>query len=275
MSAAYQDANTTPGERERIRRQFHTGEIEVVCNIGTLTTGIDWDVRCLILARPTKSEILFVQIIGRALRTAPGKEYALILDHSSTHLNLGMVTDIHHEELDDGRTRVKAKTNMLLPKECPECGALKPPRTRTCPNCGHVTVFVSTIRNAPGKLEELTSQKMPIARTFPNNAATYRMLKHYGQQRGYAPGWSANKYRSLYGKWPRNVDGPSIPPSPELLGWIQDEVRKWAAEKRKNAWRDRAYQAKQAVEAMSPPAVPLPAVTPGTLMSEDDWREFK
>jgi superfamily II DNA or RNA helicase len=33
--------------------------------------GVDWDVRCIILARPTKSEMKFVQIIGRGLRRTP------------------------------------------------------------------------------------------------------------------------------------------------------------------------------------------------------------
>jgi DNA repair protein RadD len=63
--------------------------------------------RCLILARPTKSEMLFVQIIGRALRTAPGKDHALILDHSDTTQRLGFVTDIHHDRLDDGSKEAK------------------------------------------------------------------------------------------------------------------------------------------------------------------------
>ena len=68
-----------------------------------MTTGVDLDVRCIILARPTKSEILYTQIVGRGLRTAEGKQDCLILDHSDTTLRLGFVTDIHHEHLDDGR----------------------------------------------------------------------------------------------------------------------------------------------------------------------------
>src|SRR3954454_16177367 len=105
VPAGYQDAHTPKEERAEIRRKFHSGEIKVVCNVGTLTTGVDWDVRCIILARPTRSEILYVQIIGRGLRTADGKDDCLILDHSDSTLRLGFVTDIHHEKLDDGRHR--------------------------------------------------------------------------------------------------------------------------------------------------------------------------
>ena len=105
ISTGYIDAYTPAPNRKEIARQFHAGEIRVVCNVGCLTTGIDWDVRCIILARPTKSEILFVQMIGRGLRVASTKADCLILDHSDNHLRLGFVTDIHHDELDDGREK--------------------------------------------------------------------------------------------------------------------------------------------------------------------------
>jgi superfamily II DNA or RNA helicase len=105
VRCGYVDAYTTADEREEIRRQFHAGEIEIVTNVGCLTTGIDWDVRAIILARPTKSEMLFVQMIGRGLRTADGKTDCLILDHSDNHARLGFSDDIHHDELDDGRVR--------------------------------------------------------------------------------------------------------------------------------------------------------------------------
>jgi superfamily II DNA or RNA helicase len=86
VSTGYIDAYTPSKEREDIHRKFQDGQNRIVCNVGCLTTGIDWDVRCIILARPTKSEMLFVQIIGRGLRPAEGKEDCLILDHSDTHL---------------------------------------------------------------------------------------------------------------------------------------------------------------------------------------------
>ena len=124
IPCAYQDAHTSSADRADIKRGFHAGTYKVVANIGTLTTGVDWDVRCLQLARPTKSEMLFVQIVGRCLRTAPGKEHALILDHTDTTARLGMVTEIHHEALDDGRMKAKAAPAAKLPplpKPCPLC----------------------------------------------------------------------------------------------------------------------------------------------------------
>src|SRR5215469_8131652 len=103
VETAYVDCFTSVDDRKEIARRFHAGIVKVVRNVGVLTTGIDWDVRCIILSRPTKSEILFVQMIGRGLRTADGKSDCLILDHSDNHTRLGFVTDISYDELHDGR----------------------------------------------------------------------------------------------------------------------------------------------------------------------------
>lgn len=59
VRCGYLDGTNTRDEREEVRKQFASGALEVVCNVGVLSTGIDWDVRCIILARPTKSEMLY------------------------------------------------------------------------------------------------------------------------------------------------------------------------------------------------------------------------
>ena len=104
VPAEYVDCYTPNDERERIFRRFDAGTTRIICNVGTLTTGFDRDVRCIIDAKPTKSEILFVQTIGRGLRTATGKDKLIVFDHAGNHLWLGLVTDIHHEHLDDGKS---------------------------------------------------------------------------------------------------------------------------------------------------------------------------
>jgi superfamily II DNA or RNA helicase len=58
ITAEYIDAYTDAIVRRAIAERFHNGGVEIVRNVGCLTTGIDWDVRCIILARPTKSEML-------------------------------------------------------------------------------------------------------------------------------------------------------------------------------------------------------------------------
>jgi DNA repair protein RadD len=224
ITAEYIDAYTDVMERTAIAKRFHTGEVEVVCNVGCLTTGIDWDVRCIILARPTKSEMLFVQMIGRGLRTADGKEDSLILDHSDNHLRLGFVTDIHHDKLDDGRERQKAepKAAGALPKKCIKCSFLKPPKLLVCPCCGFKPEPKCKVVNENGELVEFSSRSIPKPSNNTERVEFYRQLKHFAVARGYKSGWIAHKYKEKFGHWPSGLDHLApMPPSPATLGWIK------------------------------------------------------
>lgn len=68
-------------ERRGILRAFHAGEVQVVCNAAVLTEGFDEPgVACILIARPTKSQPLYVQMVGRGTRLYPGKPNCLIMD---------------------------------------------------------------------------------------------------------------------------------------------------------------------------------------------------
>ena len=61
--------------------QFKNGDMRVLCNVNLFTEGFDApETDCVILLRPTQSRALWCQMIGRGLRTAPGKTDCLILD---------------------------------------------------------------------------------------------------------------------------------------------------------------------------------------------------
>ena len=75
------EVNGDSTDREEILRSFEKGEIEVLCNSMLLTEG--WDcpsVDCIVCLRPTKIRSLYVQILGRGTRLAPGKKELLVLD---------------------------------------------------------------------------------------------------------------------------------------------------------------------------------------------------
>jgi DNA repair protein RadD len=232
MVTGYIDAFTPSTERERIAAAFHRGDIKVVCNVGCLTTGVDWDVRCIILARPTKSEMLFVQMIGRGLRTADGKADCLILDHSDNHTRLGFVTDIHHDELDDGKpgTKAEPKEPGHLPKKCPSCSFLKPPRMLECPACGFKPEPKCSVVNREGDLIELTDRRTIAAVSQAKDKIRfYQELKCYAGNRGYKPGWIAYKFREKFGHWPNGLEHlPPLDPSPAVLRWIKSRAIAWS-----------------------------------------------
>jgi DNA repair protein RadD len=206
--AEYIDAYTSAADRTAIARRFQGGESEVVCNVGCLTTGVDWDVRAIVLARPTKSEMLFTQMIGRGLRTADGKADCVILDHSDNHLRLGFVTDIHHEKLDDGRERPKAepKAKEALPKKCPKCTFLKPPKTSICPSCGFKPEVKSNVEAKAGELVEFSARGKQRQTKSADRIAFFRELKWIARQRDYKAGWASYKYKERFGDWPNGLD---------------------------------------------------------------------
>lgn len=225
VAAEYIDAYTPAAERTAIAQRFERGEVEVVCNVGCLTTGIDWDVRCIILARPTKSEMLFVQMIGRGLRTADGKDDCLILDHSDNHLRLGFVTDIHHDELDSGNARQKpeAKSKEVLPKKCPKCTFLKLPKMSLCPSCGFKPEPKCDVVNKAGELVEFEARARPVRTTWAERQIFYAELKHFAIMREFKSGWAKHKFKEKFGDWPPRefeIAAP-IKPSQSTLGWIR------------------------------------------------------
>ncbi len=245
ISCGYQDARTPPDERREIKRKFHSGEYRVVSNVGTLTVGIDWEVRCLILARPTRSEMLYQQIIGRALRKAPGKEYAMILDHSDTTQRLGFVTDIFHDHLDDGKPNktVSAEEKKVpLPKECEACSAMRPRNRLPCPNCGNVPEIISGIIEQDGELTELipgmSRKRIPEKDrlyTMEQKARFFAELKFYARARGYKEGWASNKFRDKHGVWPDHSIKHIAPVvySMETAMWIKHTQIAWAKSQRR------------------------------------------
>lgn len=227
IRTAYLDAFTSLEERDAIARDFANGDVEVVCNVGVLTTGVDWDVRCIILARPTKSEILYTQIIGRGLRTANGKDHCLILDHSNTTLRLGFVTDIHHTELDSGKPKLKkdqAEPKEKLPKECPKCAFLRPPKTRECPACGFVAEAVADVDQMDGELAELRRDGTRNRKEFSlaEKQEFYDELYGYAMEYGYKQGWAYWSYKDKFGVAPPSGMKPTPrSPSPSTRSWIK------------------------------------------------------
>jgi len=77
---------TTPREeRETILAQFAKGQISVIVNVGVLTEGFDEpSLEAIIIAKPTRSTLLYTQIVGRGTRLFEGKEHCIIIDIADT-----------------------------------------------------------------------------------------------------------------------------------------------------------------------------------------------
>jgi DNA repair protein RadD len=123
---------TAKADRDRIVRDFKAGKITALCSMGVLTTGFNAPlVDLIVMARPTGSTGLYVQILGRGMRLYPGKKDALILDFAR---NIE-----RHGTLDSVAPRTPGNGEGIAPvKECPECASMVHASRLECPDCGYV-----------------------------------------------------------------------------------------------------------------------------------------
>lgn len=108
-------SGTTPSkQREQILADFKAGKIDVVTNVGVLTTGFDFpELDCVVLGRPTMSLALYYQMVGRGVRTAPGKEKMILVDACGNVEKFGKVETYHISAERPGMHRLYADKQPL------------------------------------------------------------------------------------------------------------------------------------------------------------------
>ena len=79
--------------RGEVYEAFNDGELDAMVTVQVLTEGADFP-RCdaVVMARPTRSQTLYSQMVGRALRLYPGKDDALVLDLAGVTRDMSLVT---------------------------------------------------------------------------------------------------------------------------------------------------------------------------------------
>jgi superfamily II DNA or RNA helicase len=124
VPAAMVCGETPRDERLHIFDEYRRGRLQVMTNAMVLTEGFDMpQASCAVIARPTQSQPLYVQMVGRVLRPFPGKTDALILDVVGASANNKLMTLI---DLEPG----------LFPdlKPCDDCERI--PCICPCEACG-------------------------------------------------------------------------------------------------------------------------------------------
>ncbi|KAK6063330.1 DEAD/DEAH box helicase [Seiridium cupressi] len=92
IDARFVTGDTPKVERSELLEAFKAGKFPVLVNCGVFTEGTDIpNIDCIILARPTRSRNLLVQMIGRGMRLHQGKSNCHIIDMVSS-LETGIVT---------------------------------------------------------------------------------------------------------------------------------------------------------------------------------------
>jgi len=160
---------TTPTEvRKGILARHKSGETTGICNCGVLTEGYDDPtIECVIIARPTKSFGLYLQMSGRGLRPSEptGKKNLLLLDHASCYNEHGGPDEPVAWSLDPGKPaaqvddKVREESTIMTQWVCGLCRFVNQ-AGNYCASCGmrKTTNAIAPVV-AQGKLTEVTDQK--------------------------------------------------------------------------------------------------------------------
>ncbi len=218
----YRDGDEVRAERVR---EFRKPEsyIRGLVSVESLTRGFDVpDAGVLIAARPLRSSLsLWIQMIGRVLRSSPGKAIATILDHSGNYRRFADDVEQHMQhgvtELDDGKRREAAKLAEKRepePVRCPKCSFVSRPRP-TCPACGHERPR-ARIEHAEGELVAAGRREA----AHEDKTRFYAELLWLAQLRGYKEGWASWTYKEKHGDWPPRQKPEPVQATTETINYI-------------------------------------------------------
>ena len=236
----YIDANTEDGERREVFRRYDEGELKGIASVGCLTTGLDRHVLCIILCVKTKSKIKYVQIVGRGMRIAEGKEFLMLFDHSMTSKELGLIETIHRDRLDcsDPNSKEPAYEDEKPPKkpaECHLCHAVMNPGARSCPGCGAMGDFRLDVEEVDGELVLAKIEPKPAKFTMTDKQQFWSELLAIAHEQGRQRGWCSNSYRERHQVWPKGMIDVMKEPSQETRRWVKNKQIRYAKSRAKEA----------------------------------------
>lgn len=231
VAAEHLDGTTPADERKAILARLASGVTEVVSNCAVLTEG--WDLprcKCVILARPTQSLSLYLQMAGRGLRPWEGVD-PLLLDHGECVDRHGFPQD--ERDWASYFSGKKRGANDSAPvKDCPSCYAIVPAAAKVCDACGHV--FISEPREAPKQVdEELVERTSVQERPVDERRDWYKSVLLDGASRNRKLGWCRHRYNERYAQWPpfhdleREFYPNDAPPDrlKSVPSWLSEQLR--------------------------------------------------
>jgi len=196
--AAAVDGAMTTLDRYRIMRDFRRGELNLMTSCELVSEGLDVPgMMGSLLLRPTESLALYLQQVGRCLRSAPGKERAYILDHVGNCTRHGLPCDDREWSL-EGHAGPKKKRDPddIAIRQCGKCGSINSLTAKICRDCGaEFVIKPRLIEEVEGELEEVDPRVVSIKfRRDRSNAKDLDALTEIGRMRGmnYPEKWAAH-----------------------------------------------------------------------------------
>jgi len=231
VAAEHVDANTPTDERRAIFDRFRSGETQVLTNCTLASYGFDLpELDCVVMARPTRSLVLYLQMLGRGLRFTLGKDYCLVLDHAGVVRRFGFADEPRAWSLEgpvrdwrDDAPRSKGRDTSQQGKlrDCPKCAALF--TGNQCPECGWF------YRPKPVQIETMEGDLVEIDEVCESDRERLKFflqLRGEFANRGKKPGAAAYSFKEKFGAWPPHTwnDLPPMQPGPEVQRWVKSRI---------------------------------------------------
>jgi len=184
-------------DRDQVINDLSNGSIQVLVSVDVISEGFDLPIiGCAILLRPTKSEGLYLQQVGRILRPQKDK-VAIVLDHVNSTRDHGFVDDVRNWSLNAKRKSKRENQQAPSVTVCENCFATYRPQ-RICPCCGfEKEIARRKIRFEEAELIELKREEVRLnaeektqRNTEYKNAKTLQDFLDIAERRGYKKGWA-------------------------------------------------------------------------------------
>ncbi len=181
-------------DRERILLDYRKGAIRVLTNVAILTEGVDVpNASICILARRVGHLGLYDQIVGRVLRSSPGKTRAVLLDLTgATHLHGPPDEERRYSLEGAGLRRAQDLPDVRF---CSVCGSpvVEPP----CVECGYET----ELRHRRPRVLGLPMVRFARKRAEEDDARAQTLARWLtvAREKGFKVGWALHRFRAVYG----------------------------------------------------------------------------
>lgn len=195
ITSGYVDGTQNERQRTDAIARFRSGEIRLLCNVYVCTEGFDHPpTETCLLARGCGATSTYLQMVGRVLRSSPGKERALLIDLMGIVHEHGLPDEDREYSLEGSALKTKEKPTSL--RTCPQCAAVFRPKP-TCPRCQYVFPPPEARRveaRFVGRISAVVSRD--------DQLQLWTTLCRTAFDRGWKPGWAAYRFKERTGFFP-------------------------------------------------------------------------
>lgn len=194
ISSAVIEANTPSDVRASELSRFKESWLDALVNVYTLTEGVDVPAaETCVIARSVGHPSTYLQMAGRVLRPAPGKEEAVLIDLSGASLLHGLPTEDRNYSLCGKPIGRKSDAGVRV---CLSCGYTYLATPGACPNCG----FVMQQKKKQVKIynSELREVYAGIDTPAAAKGKELERLIALVEAKGWNLSWALKKYKEIF-----------------------------------------------------------------------------